>query len=119
MSEPTYDYIIVGAGAAGSVLANRLSEAGDYRVCVQEAGGSDSHPFIKIPAGFVKTLSGFVNANNAGVIIITVFCLIRQNIDVVRRAKSSTQGPCNQRPSAKSWDAAARPWACRWMKSPK
>jgi len=53
-----FDYVIVGAGAAGSVLANRLTEAGDATVCVLEAGGQDRHPFIKIPAGFVKTLYG-------------------------------------------------------------
>lgn len=57
LSEMTYDYIIVGAGAAGSVLASRLSESGKHSICVIEAGGKDSHPFIHLPAGFVKTLS--------------------------------------------------------------
>jgi choline dehydrogenase-like flavoprotein len=46
-----YDYIIVGAGAAGCVLANRLSECGRYRVALVEAGGPDRHPLIHIPAG--------------------------------------------------------------------
>jgi choline dehydrogenase len=46
----TFDYVIVGAGTAGSVLAGRLSEDPDVRVCVIEAGGSDRHPFIRIPA---------------------------------------------------------------------
>lgn len=50
-----YDYIVVGSGAAGSVVAARLGDAG-HSVCVVEAGGSDNHPFIKIPAGFVKNL---------------------------------------------------------------
>lgn len=51
-----FDYIIIGAGSAGCVLANRLS-AGDATVCVLEAGGPDRHPFIHIPAGFMKTLT--------------------------------------------------------------
>ena len=54
----TFDYVIVGAGAAGCVLANRLSEDNATSVCVLEAGGKDRHPFIAIPAGFVKTLYG-------------------------------------------------------------
>ena len=51
-----FDYVIVGAGSAGCVLANRLSECGKYRICLLEAGGTDWHPMIHIPAGFVKTL---------------------------------------------------------------
>ena len=52
----TFDYVIVGAGAAGSILANRLSEDGKSTVCVLEAGPSDWHPFLHIPAGFIKVL---------------------------------------------------------------
>jgi choline dehydrogenase len=52
----TFDYVIVGAGSAGSVLANRLSEDGKSTVCVLEAGPRDWHPFIHIPAGFMYTL---------------------------------------------------------------
>lgn len=52
----TFDYVIVGAGAAGCVLANRLTEDGVTTVCVLEAGPPDRNPFIHIPAGFIKTL---------------------------------------------------------------
>jgi choline dehydrogenase-like flavoprotein len=45
-----FDYIVVGAGTAGCVLASRLSEDARNRVCVIEAGGSERHPFIAIPA---------------------------------------------------------------------
>src|ERR1700712_6103517 len=51
----TFDYVIIGAGSAGSVLANRLSEDSSTRVCVLEAGPSDWHPYIHLPAGFIKT----------------------------------------------------------------
>lgn len=51
----TFDYVIVGAGSAGCVLANRLSEDPDATVCVLEAGPRDWHPYIHIPAGFIKT----------------------------------------------------------------
>ena len=51
-----FDYIIVGAGSAGCVLAKRLTTCGNYSVCVLEAGPNDWHPLIHIPAGFMKTL---------------------------------------------------------------
>ncbi|MGB1010165.1 MAG: GMC family oxidoreductase [Thiolinea sp.] len=47
----TYDYIIVGAGSSGCVVANRLSANPNVSVCLIEAGGSDKSPWIKIPAG--------------------------------------------------------------------
>src|SRR3546814_20862231 len=53
----SFDYVIVGAGSAGSVLANRLTEDGSTTVCVLEAGGSDWQPFIHVPAGFMKTMA--------------------------------------------------------------
>ena len=55
MSE-TFDYVIVGSGAAGSVLANRLSADPAVTVCVLEAGPPDRNPWIHIPAGFIKTM---------------------------------------------------------------
>ena len=53
---PAYDYIIAGAGAAGCVLANRLSEDPAVSVCLIEAGGSDRHPYITMPRGVAKIM---------------------------------------------------------------
>lgn len=49
-ADTDWDFVIVGAGSAGCVVANRLSEDSRRRVLLIEAGGSDSHPFSKIPA---------------------------------------------------------------------
>ncbi len=51
-----FDFVIVGAGSAGCVLANRLTEDPKVRVLLLEAGPKDTNPFIHIPAGFFKTL---------------------------------------------------------------
>ena len=48
-----FDYVIVGAGSAGCVLANRLSENPNTRVCLLEAGPADNSLFIRIPAGII------------------------------------------------------------------
>ncbi len=52
----SFDYVIVGSGAAGCVLADRLTDTGTDTVCVLEAGIADRHPLIRVPVGFVKTL---------------------------------------------------------------
>ena len=51
-----FDYVVVGAGSAGCILASRLTESGKNTVCLLEAGPPDWNPFIHIPAGFIKTL---------------------------------------------------------------
>jgi choline dehydrogenase len=51
----TFDYVIIGAGSAGSVLASRLTEDASVTVCLLEAGPRDTNPMIHIPAGFMKT----------------------------------------------------------------
>jgi choline dehydrogenase len=55
METQTFDYIVVGAGSAGSVLANRLSANPAHRVLVLEAG-RESHPWSRIPIGFAKLI---------------------------------------------------------------
>ncbi len=53
-TEPSYDYVIVGAGSAGCVLANRLSADPKVTVLLIEAGGADRHPWLHIPIGYAK-----------------------------------------------------------------
>ena len=53
----TFDYVIVGGGTAACVLANRLTENGQYSVLMLEAGGEPKSMWINIPAGFTKLLN--------------------------------------------------------------
>jgi choline dehydrogenase-like flavoprotein len=68
----SYDYIIVGAGSAGCVLANRLSANPAHRVCIIEAGGKESSPRVQIPAGILSLYNapqydyGFVSQPQPG-----------------------------------------------------
>ena len=53
LDQSSFDYIIIGAGSAGCVLANRLSADLKNRVLLIEAGGKDSYPWIHIPVGYL------------------------------------------------------------------
>lgn len=56
MEHQSFDYIIVGGGSSGSVLANRLSENPQISVCLLEAGPKDWSPWIHLPIGYAKTM---------------------------------------------------------------
>jgi choline dehydrogenase len=56
MDVDTFDYVVVGSGAGGSVVAGRLLEDDKTTVCVLESGPSDVHPYIHLPAGFIKIM---------------------------------------------------------------
>ena len=62
MNENTlFDYIVVGAGAAGCVVASRLSEDPGISVCLLEAGGPDTHPLVHMPAGVAAMVPTSIN----------------------------------------------------------
>jgi choline dehydrogenase len=56
-SSPEFDYIVVGAGSAGCLLANRLSANPNHRVALIEAGGADDWFWIKVPVGYLYTIA--------------------------------------------------------------
>jgi choline dehydrogenase len=67
-----FDFIIVGAGSAGCVLANRLTESGRHRVSLLEAGGHDRHIWIHIPLGYGKLFDNAKVNWDAGVGTVSV-----------------------------------------------
>ena len=52
-----FDYIVVGGGSAGCVVASRLVKEGNARVLLLEAGKDEYHPVLKMPAGYMKFLA--------------------------------------------------------------
>ena len=51
-----FDYLVIGAGSAGCVVANRLASSERISIGLIEAGGKDDHPWIHIPVGYFKTM---------------------------------------------------------------
>jgi choline dehydrogenase-like flavoprotein len=56
-AEQSFDYVVVGGGSAGCTIASRLSESGQYNVCLLEAGGTHKSPLVTIPFNLAVTVS--------------------------------------------------------------
>lgn len=89
----TFDFVIVGAGTAGCVLAARLSEQADARVCLIEAGGPDRHPFIHIPAAVAAAIG--TRAINWGFLTVPQPHLAGRRIPVPRGRVVGGSGSIN------------------------
>jgi choline dehydrogenase len=117
--DETFDYVIVGAGTAGCVLAARLSERPDARVCLIEAGGRDSHPFIHIPAAVAAAIG--TRALNWGFLTVPQPHLRGRRIPIPRGRVVGGSGSINgmvyfrgQPRDFDEWAAAGNPgWSYR------
>ena len=87
----SFDYIVIGAGSAGCVLANRLSENGRHKVLLIEAGGSDRHPVLRVP--LAAGLAYFWKSFNWGYEIAPQKHMDNRTIPWPRGAPSSGGGP--------------------------
>ena len=95
-----YDYVIAGGGTGGSVLAGRLSEDPSVRVLLLEAGRSDRHPFIHMPAGFPRLKGGPYQWAYSSV---PQKHSNGRSIPLPKAAGSAAEGPSTPRSSPAAW----------------
>lgn len=110
-----FDFIIVGAGSAGSVLANKLSQQGSYSVLLLEQGKSDSSVLLKMPKGFGAVLAGEKYVSRYSVSSNT----LRPNDEVWLRGKtlggsSSVNGMIWARPQPEGFKALTLAGGDKW-----